>query len=328
MSQEEQIQISRLRMLCERVVKASSDWNNRAETQYKALNDQIRNVNSIADQLLVCDFTSTPVGVVKSIADTLANIMSHIDDFEAASSDDKMKMIEARARSIGDHYHALYMASTLVVLDHLIIRSKNGQSSLSTIIGRAQDVYDEATVKCAEAVKQCEGELKKVSDMYQKAGIEARAANFKMEADSHNTAANIWLSFGLVTALGIVIYLCIWFEPALVNDAAQEMRIFIALSLSKLVIVSLSTFLLVVCFRNYSANMHNKVVYRSKQVALCTFEQFAKGASDEATRNAILTHACQAIFNAQTSGYLRNEPEPAHSNQIIEIVRGIAGGKP
>ena len=53
MSQEEQIQISRLRMLCERVVKASSDWNNRAETQYKALNDQIRNVNSIADQLLV-----------------------------------------------------------------------------------------------------------------------------------------------------------------------------------------------------------------------------------------------------------------------------------
>lgn len=328
MKQDEENRIDQLRETCEQLAKIIDNGEQYREPEYQKLFALLCNVRSVADQLRVSDLSFAPRQSVNAIFEGLNNIVINLRTFELSDGPTPLPVrIERCITNVEERYLAIYGAAITVLMDNLVLHSERGEDSLSSLVVHAQSVLDRTTAKCDETVKRCQQALENVTEMYQKAGIEARAANFKDQADSHCNAAKIWLGFGFATALGIVFYLCVWFEPALVKDAAQEMRIFIALSLSKLVIVSLSTFLLVVCFRNYSANKHNEVVYRGKQVALSTFEQFVKGASDEATKNAILTHACQSIFNSQTSGYLRNEPEPAHGNQIIEIVRSIAGGK-
>jgi hypothetical protein len=206
-----------------------------------------------------------------------------------------------------------------------MLEGDNGKQALAQLTAEATNTLETTKTNADRTIAECEEALEKVREMYQKAGVEARAANFKALADSHSKQACWWLVGGIASGIVIAAYLYFHFEPELTKMATKSMQHLIALSLSKLVAVSLLTYLLVACFRNYSAHKHNEVVNRGKQVALATFEQFVKATADEPTKNAILTHACQAIFSAQTSGYLRNEPEPAHSNQIVEIVRSITG---
>jgi hypothetical protein len=79
--------------------------------------------------------------------------------------------------------------------------------------------------------------------------------------------------------------------------------------------------------RNYAASRHNLVVNRHRQNALSSFETFVKGAGDQQTKDAVLLQATQSIFVPQDSGFIRGESTPQPGSQIIEILRGIGGGK-
>ena len=95
-------------------------------------------------------------------------------------------------------------------------------------------------------------------------------------------------------------------------------------SVSRLILVSLLTYALVISVRNFSAAKHNALVNRHRINALSTFETFALAASDNETKAAVLLEATKAVFSPQVTGLLKNEPEPAHGAQIIEIIKSVA----
>ncbi len=73
--------------------------------------------------------------------------------------------------------------------------------------------------------------------------------------------------------------------------------------------------------RNYSASRHNEVVNRHRMNALRSFETFAKAATDDQTKNAVLIQATQAIFAPQATGYVKTDGDNSSSSPIIELIR-------
>ncbi len=301
------------------------------EFSFTELTEYANQIKLLLTQIKICSLDDTPYTMMWNIGSILQSlsaqykIVESYDPTKAESDEHRRRINTEYCTSVRDYYQQLYTVTTPILFAHFMLQGDNGKQPLAKLTAEAMTILESTKATSENTLAECQTALDKVREMYQKAGVEARAANFKALADSHSNQAWWWLGCGIACGIALAAYLCFHFEPELNKMATQSMQHLIALSLSKLVAVSLLTYLLVACFRNYSAHKHNEVVNRGKQVALATFEQFVKATADEPTKNAILTHACQAIFSAQTSGYLRNEPEPAHSNQIIEIVRSITG---
>jgi hypothetical protein len=103
--------------------------------------------------------------------------------------------------------------------------------------------------------------------------------------------------------------------PALVQSALQ-----------RLFVLSLLYYAIVFSVRNFSAARHNMVVNLHRRNALIAFEAFVDSASaDQQTKNAVLLQATKAIFDAQPSGFLKNDNDtPQPSSQVIEIFKAAA----
>jgi hypothetical protein len=68
-------------------------------------------------------------------------------------------------------------------------------------------------------------------------------------------------------------------------------------------------------------------VNQQRHNALNSFETFADAASDEATRNAVLVQAMQAIYSQQPSGYSSVTIDQPGVAQIVEVVKAAATTK-
>jgi hypothetical protein len=156
-----------------------------------------------------------------------------------------------------------------------------------------------------------------------KAGQSQHAVHFKQQADDHEKAAKPWLSVTawlagatVLVGLGLLIaYLVI--SPTL--SATQSLQ----LAISKVVIFSTMLSATFWAGKTYRTHRHNAVLNRHRQNALATFQTFAKAASDDQTKNAVLLQATQCIFSPQQTGYVTGEPEVGNASQVLEIVRSI-----
>ncbi len=288
-------------------------------------------IKRLVMQIELCSLNATPYNTLQTLASTLRSVSAQYNTIvsydlsKTQSEEHRINIKREYSTSVREYYHQLYSVIMPILVAQFMTEGDQGKKALAVLTTEALEILEATKLSTTKTLEESQVALSKVREMYQQAGIEARAANFKELADANGFWSWVWLAAGIAVGVAIGFYLNLHFDPELRKIASLGTQHFIALSLSKLVTVSLLTYLLVACFKNYSANKHNEVVNRGKQVALSTFEQFVKGTADEPTKNAILTHACQSIFAAQTSGYLRNEPEPSHSNQIVEIVRSITG---
>lgn len=165
--------------------------------------------------------------------------------------------------------------------------------------------------------------VEEVRKIVQEAGVSQHAIHFKQEAEAHESAAKPWLTvtawlggFTVLVGFGLLItYLII--SPNL--TATQSLQ----LAISKIVIFSAMLSATFWTGRTYRAHRHNAVLNRHRQNALATFQAFAKAASDDQTKNAVLLQATQCIFSPQQTGYVTGESETGNFSQILEIVRSV-----
>jgi hypothetical protein len=130
--------------------------------------------------------------------------------------------------------------------------------------------------------------------------------------------------FGVLTILYAVFNLAPHLNE--LDPAVQTGKV-LALSLPRLVVIFVLTFALIWAARNFAASRHNFVVNRHRQNALSSFETFVKGTGDPQTKDAILLQATQSIFVPQDTGFVKLEATPQPGGQILEIFRGVSGGK-
>lgn len=177
-------------------------------------------------------------------------------------------------------------------------------------------------------IAEMQGALEKVRQAAAEAGVAQHAIHFKQEADSFLKQSRWWLVVTGVVGVGTVAY-AVYSLGYQLHDVAANATTgrLVALALSRLIAISILSTGIVFSARNYSAARHNFVINRHRQNALSTFETFVKASREDQTKDAVLVQATRSIFAPQTSGYLKRDSEPQQTNQIIEIIRSLTGGK-
>lgn len=174
---------------------------------------------------------------------------------------------------------------------------------------------------------EMQGALDRVRQAAAEAGVAQHAIHFRSEAEYHKRQALWWLLATGAFALATIAYALYSLGPQLNDLSATALPRAVQLIVPRLVVIFVLTFGFVWSAKNFSASRHNFVVNRHRQNALSSFETFVKGTADPQTKEAVLLHATQSIFAPQDSGFVRTEIAANPSGQIVEIIRGMSGGK-
>ncbi len=171
--------------------------------------------------------------------------------------------------------------------------------------------------------QQVDNGIKRIDKLITDLGIKGHAKRFRDEAwINHGLSAAFLLAGGWLTKIAFDYT----FESERHIQYAFARHGFhgalIALS-TRLIILSLYTFGIFFCARNFSAARHNATVNGHRQNALSTFEIFTTAQDADAdTKKAVLLQAMVAIFTPQSSGYLKASEDNAPNTQtIIDLVK-------
>jgi len=158
------------------------------------------------------------------------------------------------------------------------------------------------------------------------AGITSYVRRFRHEAQVHEKATHRWLCCSIALAVAVVVVAAL---SAIYPDQ-QDVALRPQMLGAKIVIISTLSFSLVLAVRMYRTERHNAVLNRHRQNALMTFLAFTNAPTiDDATKNAVLLQATQAIFSPQASGYLGGKADAPMPSNVIEVIRdAVRPGKP
>ena len=192
-------------------------------------------------------------------------------------------------------------------------------------VSQVEQLVKELQKQGKDFAAETEGIRDQVRRAAQEVGVAQHAVHFKSEADQHKAAAGRWLKAvkwiaGITALLTVVNVVFFWVHPIDFTTAET-----IQLAIAKVVLFSLLFSALVWTGRVYRSHQHNFVVNQHRQNALASFETFAKAATDEQTKSAVLLQATNCIFAPQASGYADSSAEAAGSPQIMEIIRNMTG---
>ncbi|WP_127136805.1 hypothetical protein [Flagellimonas oceanensis] len=151
-------------------------------------------------------------------------------------------------------------------------------------------------------------------------GVSVHADIFGNQAGVHSGLAKKWrlgaiclLLFNAILVISILVLVTFFLED---QSVRIEVGIFGA------VLVSLVSYGVVLCAKNFFAEKHNQNVNQHRANCLGTYNTFIDSA-DEERKAAILLHATNTIFSHQRSGYLTRDTDTNNPNPILEIVRNV-----
>lgn len=210
-------------------------------------------------------------------------------------------------------------------------------TELDTFLGKADIVnaYIEkvrtTTATDAEAIAiikaKAEEMLRNLRDTIAEKGILERAINFKNTIDDHQWHARMWLLSAIGFATVLLCIACYFFEHIRIyysNETGKNIQF----ALTKLVILGIFSYGLLVSIRNYQAHTHNKAVNKHRYNAILSYTSFVDPATKDDVRDKILTYVASCVFSPQDTGFTASGgSEGIGAKNIIEIF-GKAGGKP
>lgn len=284
-------------------------------------------------ELSECNLDNTPaesLNQLTQLAQQAWNGFQAIQTFSVAQyASNPVAQRDQLVAQIRDQWHAYYTH----IAPH-IAYSKGRSTDYAALEREARgtlslmkDLVTTLTTEKDKGVAEIQGALSKVRQAAAEAGVAQHAIHFSQESTRFAREARMWLiAAALLAALTIAYALFgLGSDLSKLGDTATTARVVQVLA-SRIVVLSVLTFGLVWTARNYSASRHNLVINRHRQNALSTFETFVKAAGDAQTKDAVLIQATQSIFCSQPSGFVRSDSEGG-SNQIVEIVRNLAGSK-
>jgi hypothetical protein len=150
-------------------------------------------------------------------------------------------------------------------------------------------------------------------------GVSKQGRAFREAKEEFSKNAREWLFWVVVSGaalLGVVIYFSCASgppEPKLSWSTAANLAYFASHALG----LSILSFALIVCLRNYRACKHNEIMNAHRERALSTFEEFRDAAEGKAS-DIVLLQASSAIFGVQASGFVDGEGGGAtHLQELI-----------
>jgi len=171
--------------------------------------------------------------------------------------------------------------------------------------------------------KDAEAVLKSMQDAAAEVGVGHHAINFKTQADEHFQTSQKWLyaTCGL-GVLGVIALWLLFIGPLKPDVANMNPGQAIYEVVSRLMVFSVISFGIYWAAKNFDSHRHNYVVNKHRQNALTTFQTFVRAADkDQATKNAVLMQAAQAIYMPQPSGYSENGSGSPPPTNVFEVIK-------
>lgn len=333
----EQQNLDKIKALCEQI--ASFDIINLGVQEDTPDNLNIaERVKLIAASLKNCKLEGVPSDILANLKDALALNVEEGYLFNTKVTHYSGSDLYPNAK---DAYRKLWTAAIMPICYSQMLR---GDYSISEVIDQFSSQQKQALDECSAvftkvnsslqhvegAVEQAKAGVEEVKKLYGKGVIEKHAGNFREGATVQARWSYFWAVLAAALSVGLAIYSNAEHTRVhkfLVSPEGQHVSnvVAIEMALSKVIVVSLLTYALVTCVRNFSSARHNVLVNRHRMNALSSYETFAAATDDRETRTQVLLEATKAVFSPQPTGLLKQEPEPSHGAQIIEIIK-TAGG--
>lgn len=133
-----------------------------------------------------------------------------------------------------------------------------------------------------------------------------------------------WLGSTVLLAgciIGFLFWLINYWNQTPTNAPIQTIQA-VQMGCAKLALFSTALYLLSWCGRNYKAQWHTYIVNTHRANTLNALEVYANSVKEETRHDAIMQHACGAIFSQITTGFIPDQADTAATPPILEIIRG------
>lgn len=197
--------------------------------------------------------------------------------------------------------------------------------ALTQSVRDATGILNDAKTDVDNRKKEIAGIVTAAREASASAGVGVFTSDFDGRAKDLEIEAGRWLSYAVKLAVvTLVAAMASYFLP-IAKDASNA-QIFQHMS-SKLVVLLVLITATVWCGRIYKAIKHQATVNSHRANALKTFQAFAKAASDDNTRDAVLLETTRSIFALSPSGYLEaSDPTSDSPTKVMEIFKGAGIG--
>ncbi len=185
----------------------------------------------------------------------------------------------------------------------------------TTIKEMAEEFSKDIEKKQAEA----QNALAAVQAQAAQAGVSTNAQIFLEQAKEHADMSikwmkgTIWMSSIMLVAAIVALVIALKYHP--VGTAATIQYV-----VAKLIVLSILSFGILWCARNYRSQKHNETLNRHRANALMTFRAFVEGTSDDRVKDAMLLQAGQAAFAAKPTGYDSSDSDTQSINPVVEVL--------
>jgi hypothetical protein len=189
-------------------------------------------------------------------------------------------------------------------------------SELTDSVSRATGLVETAKTDIRNKSAEIEDIVIKAREASASAGAAVFTKDFSDESKSLETKAESWLkATGFFGVLTIVFAIVLWLVSEPTDNGWEAAQKFGA-RLVVLVVLFTATLW---CGRIYKALMHQSVTNKHRALSLQTFQAFSAAASDDQTRNAVLTETTRSIFSLSATGYISEDGNQEGAIRLIEL---------
>ncbi|MBW1615626.1 MAG: hypothetical protein JRJ49_03635 [Deltaproteobacteria bacterium] len=286
-------------------------------------NDAVKPAN-----LLIDLYKRLSVKALQDFPDEVLNkIISNADHHYKLFSDVVNFNIEQNAprdarKNIINKINAAYASAFNLLhpyIAHSLHRSADFQrldAEARATIQHIQDKASEASQKLTEHEKNAKQALEEIRKVATEEGVTQQAIHFKNESEKWKKLTFIFACIlGFFAIVSIFLHKIPCIKPESTYDTIQ-------LAISKVLIFSVMSYLLILSAKNFLSHKHNDIVNKHRQNALMTYKAIVEASGEEGIRDAVLLQAASCIFSSQATGYVNQGGDKDISNQksVVEIM--------
>lgn len=269
------------------------------------------------------DFPDPTLTQVRDQANNVFNLFSQILAFDPGAGDPRNQQQQLIQNVIKAYQPAFQTLHPFIA--YSLHRSADFQRLDAEARATLQGVEDKAA-SFSELMQEHEEEarrvLEEIRNVAAEEGVTQQAAHFRAESELHETKSEEWrtrtvkLAWGLgaFAVLSLFIHKLPFLSPTSTYDTVQ-------LAISKVLVFSVLTYMLVLSARNFMAHKHNAVINKHRQNALMTHRALLEAALESGARDAIMVHAAGCIFSPQPTGYTQGQGDSdvGSPRSVIEL---------
>ncbi len=297
------------------------------EFSFRALEPGFIEIDKHLKQLMASDLTVFPPAIIERLKDAIKSMIAwHEMITKTPHENNPTAHIQNTVPIIAREMNTLAVnlmpvISYLRTTDVSVLPIEHARREVVKILKDARDIFKEGSEDHRLFKEESSRLLDKCTERLQQSIVSRQADQFTNLAKQYKSEAHKWL-WAMVICAALIIAVALLFFWLAADMSHIDLGVSIQFVASKLVMISVLTFILVALTRNYRAYCHNQILAEHRATTLNTFETFLEAAHSNETRDKLLTLVAETTFNPKQTGYDHADREGGHPMQQILDLHG------